>query len=430
LIFFDLSFKKKNRNFIILIFILLFITLPVIASHGVILKNDILAALLIPASYYFLYGKKLLTQKVYRIGFIQFSFNKCLGFFSLALLTTIKPVFFITCIPIIIFYFYDNRRYFVSDFFIFSGLILFVSLPWIIRSYISTGQPFFPFIYIPVLGFNFLNYGVDDYLVFKTMMYEHHTSLTNFNIFNGSFTGFLSHFYNRFGYTFFILFFLLFFLKDKKFSILFILIVVNLFLFCFWEGRYWIGLGLLLLVIILDHFKSLFFIPLLIGIFFNCNEAIKIYKNMHMKPALSYFKGEEYFLDKHLNMMENNKLIKYLNTYALNTNILIDNGIYFHIDPSVKIYAWNQLNIGPFNNVDYEKFKSNLIEREISYIVYAFDAYKGYIDFGFNSETTTNIKNFFNTNINYIIKLENEGLLKYETTFGRSSIYKVNINDN
>ena len=69
-------------------------------------------------------------------------------------------------------------------------------------------------------------------------------------------------------------------------------------------------------------------------------------------------------------------------------------------------------------------------ERTFHLFSHAFDAYKGYIDFGFNSETTTNIKNFFNTNINYIIKLENEGLLKYETTFGRSSIYKVNINDN
>lgn len=430
-IYFHLMNFLKIKIFIQLLFIASILLIPVFASHSIIIKNDLLGGYLLLSSYYFLIFCN--SNNFINIKNYDFNYEKVIGLISIALITTIKPVFIIQAIPIIFYFFYLERQNFKKYFLLLLFLFSLFLFPWLYKNYLVFNQPLYPYLIIPFLEFKFLDFNNSDLSYFYLLLYEHHSTLKNYSIVSGNFMGFIGHITHRFGFLLYGIFFSLFFLPNKKYFYFTFFVLLNLFLFSFWEGRYWFGIIFIFIFIFIENFyyhKKYFFMLYIFLVILNVKDSLRAYGGMHFLPAYDYIvKGEEYFMNNRMNMMDNNNLISFINTNALNSNIVIDNCVLFYFDKSINAYSWNQLNLSPFTNVDYDKFIENLSNKNISYLIYAYDSYEKYIHFGFDKDNTINMKKYFSKNINHINQAEKDGYLKYINTFGRSSVYKVINNE-
>ena len=424
-LFFDLKINKKQQ----FIFWLTIFSIPIFSAKLLIIKNDMFGAYLILSIFYF-----LIYLKSYKNTYLFDKF-RLIGYSCFALLTTIKPVFLISAIPILFYYIYliylndKNLTKIVINLLLLFFISLFFISPWIYRSYFYTGQPFFPYINLPFFDFNFNNSGKDDLDFFMNAMKVHHSVFKDWNFLNGTLFGFFSIILKSFSYIYFFSIFSLFFVKNKTSFYFTLLMLVYLFLFCFWTGRYWIGIILVVTFILFQNFHNLK--PLIKKFFYillpiNLIGASFIYFKIFLFPSFTYlFYGADTFLNVHVGMLENDKLINYLNENAKNSTILIDNLILAHLDKSISKYSWNQLNIHPFNNRKYPEFKQAIYDNKIKYIIFAHDSWSGYLKAGAIFDKGLLIKSYFENNYKNLIQLEEDGIAEYRFTFGRSSVYEI-----
>jgi hypothetical protein len=418
----------------------LILSIPVLALNGLILKNDIFAGYCILLAVNYLFYEK------------QDSKNENIGFIALAVLATLKPIFFTDGLVIALLYFFTKKNQVFEvnkkTYLKFFCLIAIAFAPWALKNLLELNQPFFPLLKIPFLSFSLSEFNVN-YGIFKAMFEESIFGLKNFSYSSGDSLWFIKNIFNRFGSIYLaILLYGIYKYKNVR-AYLNIILLVSIYCISLWELRYHIGVVLAAHLFLFEYYedisknlyryiktfkKPLSYIPLVFLIFFlfsHYKNAFAIYKHFYISPSLYFYKsGYDEFVQKYMSMRQNNDLIIFLNANAKNSNIYIDNSIFYYLDKSINYYWLSTLNISLIPR-DYIQFKNLLIERRIKYIVYDMNSLKGYVDFGWEKNKIPNIVNFFQQYHDFITMLEAEKKVKFITKFSdpeaihETSIYEV-----
>jgi hypothetical protein len=378
--------------------------------------------------------------------------NETIGIIALAILGTLKPIFYTDGLVIAFFYFFTKRKkgfnvnkiIFLRFFYIFT----IANAPWLIKNLLELNQPLFPLFKIPYLNFSLTEFNVN-YDSYKAMFDELIYGLKNFSYSNGDSLWFIKNTLNRFGSVYLaILLFGIFKFKNAR-AYLNITLLVSIFSFSLWELRYHIGVVLAAYLFLIEYYedlsnyiyckvktlKNIFsYFPLVFLIIILASQyknAFAVYKHFYISPSIYYYQsGYEEFVQKYMSMRQNNDLINFLNTNAKNTNIYIDNSIFYYLDNSIHYYWLNTTNISMIPS-DFNQLKKLLYERKIKYIVYDMNTLKGLIDYGWRKEKIPNIANFYQQYHDFITRLEAEKKVKFITKFSdpeaihETSIYEV-----
>ena len=418
----------------------LILSIPVLALNGLILKNDIFAGYCILLAVNYLFYEK------------QSFKNETIGIIALAVLGTLKPIFYTDGLIIAFFYFFTkrnqvfevNKKTYLKLF----CLITIAVAPWALKNLIELNQPFFPLLKIPFFSFSLSEFNAN-YGIFKVMFEESFLSLKNFSYSSGDSLWFIKNILNRFGSIYLaILLYGIYKYKNVR-AYLNIILLVSIYCISLWELRYHIGVVLAAYLFLFEYYedisknlyryiktfkKPLLYIPLVFLIFFLFSpykNAFAIYKHFYISPALYFYKtGYDEFVQKYMSMRQNNDLIIFLNTNAKNSNIYIDNSIFYYLDKSINYYWLNILNMSLIPS-DYIQFKNLLKERRIKYIVYDMNSLKGLVDFGWEKNKMPNIVKFYQQYHDFITMLEAEKKVKFITKFSdpeaihETSIYEV-----
>ena len=418
----------------------LILSIPVLALNGLILKNDIFAGYCILLAVNYLFYEK------------QSFKNETIGIIALAVLGTLKPIFYTDGLIIAFFYFFTkrnqvfevNKKTYLKLF----CLITIAVAPWALKNLIELNQPFFPLLKIPFFSFSLSEFNAN-YGIFKVMFEEYSLSLKNFSYSSGDSLWFIKNILNRFGSIYLaILLYGIYKYKNVR-AYLNIILLVSIYCISLWELRYHIGVVLAAYLFLFEYYedisknlyryiktfkKPLLYIPLVFLIFFLFSpykNAFAIYKHLYISPALYFYKtGYDEFVQKYMSMRQNNDLIIFLNTNAKNSNIYIDNSIFYYLDKSINYYWLNILNMSLIPS-DYIQFKNLLKERRIKYIVYDMNSLKGLVDFGWEKNKMPNIVKFYQQYHDFITMLEAEKKVKFITKFSdpeaihETSIYEV-----
>ncbi len=418
----------------------LILSIPLLALNGLILKNDIFAGYCILLAVNYLFYEK------------QDSQNETIGIIALAILGTLKPIFYTDGLVIAFFYFFIKRKksfnvnktIFLKFFYIFS----IANAPWLLKNLLELNQPFFPLYKIPYLNFSLSEFNVH-YDIYKAMFSELIYGLKNFSYSNGDLSWFIKNTLNRFGSVYLaILLFGIFKFKNVR-AYLNVTLLVSIFSFSLWELRYHIGVVLAAYLFLIEYYEDLsnyvyrnkkflknifsyisvlFLVIILVSQYKN---AFKVYKHFYISPSIYYYRsGYDEFVQKYMSMRQNNDLINFLNTNAKNSNIYIDNSIFYYLDNSIHYYWLNTTNMSMIPT-NINNFKNLLYERKIKYIVYDMNTLKGLIDYGWKKDKIPNIVKFYQQYNDYITILESEKKVKFITKFSdpeaihETSIYEV-----
>lgn len=418
----------------------LILSIPVLALNGLILKNDIFA------------GYCILLAVNYLFYEIQNTKNENIGILALAILGTLKPIFITDVLVIASFYFFTKRelgftvnKQILLKFFCFYTI---ASAPWLLKNFIELNQPFFPMFKIPFLNFSLSEFN-NNYDIYKAMLREIIFGLNNFSFSSGDLLWFIKNLHNRFGdiYIAIIVYGILRYRNIKAHLNTFLLL--SIVTFSLWELRYHIGVVLVAYLFLYDRYedvsKSIYcnirpykkiylcapFILLIVILASQYKKGFAVYRNFYLVPSLYfYINGYENFFQKYMSMRQNNDLIKFLNTNAKNSNIYIDNSIFYYLDKSINYYWISILNMSMIPG-DFNHLESLLYERKIKYIIYDMNTMKGYTNYGYLQNKTPNIANFYQQYANFILKLEAQKKVKFITKFSDSeaihetSIYEV-----
>lgn len=400
-------FIEKNKSYLSILVVL---TAPIIASNGLILKNDILAGYLLLAGFYFLFFKK--ENYIF------------LGFSSLILLGTLKPIFILDAIPIVIIYAYTNFEIVRKNYKTISLITLLTILPWVIKNYLEFGEPLFPILELPGFDLDYKIIPREIFLNYTNLIKENFYGINNFSLLNGSTIDFIHQLFKRFGYLYIaVLAYSIFTIKKVK-SLINIVLIISVYLFSLWELRYHIGIVLIaLLYINMDNiYKYLLIMISLPGII----DSGRIFNSMYVQKSQYYFlNGYQDFKVKYMAMNDNNELINFLNKNSNNKTIIIDNSIFYYLDKSINYYWIGPTNLIKFNNLDFDNFSKLLHSKNIKYIVLADDSIQGYYRFGYSLDKIPNTINYYEKLESNISLLLNKNNIKYVAKYGRSVVYEV-----
>ena len=418
----------------------LILSIPILALNGLILKNDIFAGYCILLAVNYLFYEK------------QSFKNETIGILALAILGTLKPIFYTDGLVIAFFYFFIKRKkgfnvnktIFLKFFYIFS----IANAPWLLKNLLELNQPFFPLYKIPYLNFSLSEFN-DHYNIYKTMFSELIYGLKNFSYSNGDLSWFVKNILNRFGSVYLAILLVGIFKFKNARAYLNITLLVSIFSFSLWELRYHIGVVLAAYLFLIEYYKDLSnyvyrnikslkntfsyvsLVLLMIILVPQYNNALRVYKHFYVDPSIYYYRsGYEEFVQKYMSMRQNNELINFLNANAKNSNIYIDNSIFYYLDNSIHYYWLNTTNMSMIPG-DYYQFKNLLYERKIKYIVYDMNTLKGLTDFGWKKDKIPNIVKFYQQYHDFITMLEAEKKVKFITKFSdpeaihETSIYEV-----
>lgn len=418
----------------------LVLSIPVLALNGLILKNDIFAGYCILLAVNYLFYEK------------QDYNNETIGFIALVVLASLKPIFFNDGLVIALFYFFIKRKQVFEgkkkSYLKFFCLFIIANAPWLLKNLVELNQPFFPMFKIPYLSFSLSEFN-NNYDNYKAMLREIIFGLNNFSFSSGDLFWFIKNLHNKFGdiYIAIIIYAVLSYRNIKANLNTFLLL--SIFTFSLWELRYHIGVVLAAYLYLFDRYEDILnrihrnirsykniFISvsvtfLIIIIAAQYKKAFSIYKNFYIVPSLYfYINGYENFFQRYMSMRQNNELINFLNTHAKNSNIYIDNSIFYYLDKSIHYYWISTLNMSMIPG-DFNHLEMLLYERKIKYIVYDMHTMKGYTNYGYNQLKTPKIVNFYQKYSDFIIQLEAEKKVKFLTKFSdpeaihETSIYEV-----